>query len=165
MIIKNNIQFFARKGSPITDDEAQVYGERLSYLIGQNGEKPLTAEDIVSDGENIKSPLHNYFEWDDEIAGRNYRIAQARRLTSFIVMKVIDEKDETEHTTRFMVNVKSQDSGRGYVTLSNAINADDLRQQIIRRALLSLEHWKEQYKIYQELEPLVTAIDEFLSSN
>jgi hypothetical protein len=51
--------------------------ERLKIIQSQES---LTSEAVVRDASDVTSPLHDRFEWDNEIAGHKHRLAQARDL-------------------------------------------------------------------------------------
>lgn len=51
----------------------------LSRIYNEMGGM-ITPEAVVSDAERESSPLHNLFEWDDEVAGGKYRLIQAAEL-------------------------------------------------------------------------------------
>lgn len=48
----------------------------------------LLPSDIVEDGKNPDSPLHSYFEWDNDVCGERYRLDQARTLIRSIRVEV-----------------------------------------------------------------------------
>lgn len=54
---------------------------------------------IVARAQADDSAMHPYFEWNDAIAGEQWRVDQARELTRAIVIVVADVATETEHTT------------------------------------------------------------------
>lgn len=43
-------------------------------------DKELRASVVVKEATPSKSPLHQDFEWDDKVAGHEYRISQARQI-------------------------------------------------------------------------------------
>ncbi len=81
---KHEIRYKARKGAHISDEQAIIYGKRLIKLVEKYNGKLLTVQ-IVEDARNKKSPLHEYFEWDDVVASGEYRKHQARQLKNSIV--------------------------------------------------------------------------------
>lgn len=50
----------------------------LQRLYVQHGE--LRSSTVVEAARDKRSPLHDYFEWDDHKAGHEYRLQQARKL-------------------------------------------------------------------------------------
>lgn len=57
----------------------------------------LVAKDVVNEARPKEHYLHPKFEWDDSIAGEEYRIAQARRLIELVKINPVS-KDE--HSVR-----------------------------------------------------------------
>lgn len=52
--------------------------EELAKL--EDGEGRVTPEIVVEAASDVRHPLHDYFEWDDNEAARRFRIDQARHL-------------------------------------------------------------------------------------
>lgn len=50
----------------------------------------LTGEDLLEVARPESSPIHGAFEWDDSVAGEEYRLIQARNLCRAIAVKVDD---------------------------------------------------------------------------
>lgn len=51
----------------------------------------LTARAVVAAASNEASPMHDHFEWDDSVAGNNYREQQARKLIEKVTFIVESE--------------------------------------------------------------------------
>ena len=67
----------ARPTSNFNDKQAENYGAELERL---QEKMKLTPENIVVAASKKRSPLHDYFEWDNGKAGQKYRLWQARYL-------------------------------------------------------------------------------------
>ena len=52
----------------------------------------LTPEIVVDEARPEGAPLHERFEWDDEIAGEKYRIVQAQQLIRSVQIEFIDKR-------------------------------------------------------------------------
>lgn len=61
----------------------QIILQELSRLEKKLGRSP-TPEEVEKDARSPSSPLHQEFEWDNEKAGYQYRIDQARHLISSV---------------------------------------------------------------------------------
>ncbi len=70
-----------KDGSRIKLDP-QIAGE---YLDSLSISGPGDAREIVDAGRPTSSPIHSYFEWDNEIAGEEYRVIQGRKLGASLV--------------------------------------------------------------------------------
>lgn len=56
----------------------EQYAQELAKIFADN--EVVTAEMVLDKAKPAKSPLHDYFEWDDEAAAKAYRILSARSL-------------------------------------------------------------------------------------
>lgn len=61
--------------------DAQVIGEYLLKLETENGGRPLR-ELIDEKFHDEASPLQKWFEWDDDVAAKKYRVWQFVQLMS-----------------------------------------------------------------------------------
>lgn len=52
----------------------------------------LTPDAVIEDASDPKSPLHPYFDWDDTVAARKWRISQARDLISSVRVEVTTDE-------------------------------------------------------------------------
>ncbi len=73
----------------------------------------LTPEDAVEAAKSEKSAMHDYFEWDDTVAGHQHRLAQARAL-----FKTIRVEIKTEVTVlsapKYIRDPSAEDRAQGY---------------------------------------------------
>ena len=144
----------AGRGKFISNKQAQVYGEYLAELSKEK-KNQLTAQDVVNDARNTKSPIHDYFEWDDSMAAEKYRLEQARCLIRSIDIVVTYQGEEKP--VRAIVCVEY--SGReAYVPIQVVAKNADLRQQIIEKALSEIISWQGRYETYKELGLIFGAI-------
>ena len=148
--------FKARKGAHISDAQAEIYGKRLIELVEKYNGKVKTVQ-IVKEARKKKSPLHDYFEWDDGIASEEYRKYQARRLKGSIVqIKIIGKKgSESEIEVPILVHVTLNEDDKEtecYVTLERTLSEKDLRNQHISKILSHLENIQHYLMLLQTLE-------------
>ena len=61
--------------------------EVLKHLESRAGR--LSPPDVIKEAESPDSLLHEFFEWDDTIAGDKYRMEQARKLIRRVKFEVI----------------------------------------------------------------------------
>lgn len=69
----------------MNESKRRLVMARLRHIAG---EETLTARAVVADASDPSSPLHSYFEWDDSVAAKNYRMEQARRLISHVSVEI-----------------------------------------------------------------------------
>jgi len=150
----------AARGSLLTDDQAQKYGDHIASTFG-NGHIEVTAEDLVEDARQASAPTHDFFEWDDTEAAAQYRLNQARYLLRSIHVVVEHNERETETRAFVRVNVQEQDKEvrRVYTSVQYALSEDQLRAQVIEEALRQLENWRKRWAEYDELATVFSAVD------
>lgn len=152
-------KFVAVKGSRLNNEQAQIIGEELELIKQNNGQ--LTPEAIVRQAKAKKSRLHGFFDWDDKTAAGQYRISQARYLLRSIEVHYVAEKSEPKSIKAFysVTNKTDKKEERIYVSLGDMVKNKDYRQQVIERARREMVNWANRYRQYQELSPVVAAID------
>lgn len=140
--------FKARTGSPFKKEEAQIIGETLDGIRKENGGS-LKNEVIVKEAKNKKNPLHEHFEWDDNVCGEKYRIQQARNITNHIVEEVI--VDGTPIEQRSFLSVVEQEECV-YVSREDAITNVDYKKQILDQMITTLENLTVNMKIFRNYD-------------
>lgn len=118
----------------------------------------LNPKDVVREASKNTSPLHNWFDWSDDEAGEKWRLHQARMLINHIKVKVMFEGNNKEYRKYLNVSVEGENS-RMYVTTDKILQNEDLKVQVLRKALMEAEYWKRSYEDYQELEDIFKGID------
>lgn len=142
-------KYFARKGSPFKKGDAQKYGERLEYLSSQNKGK-ITPKIVIQDAKPKNSVFHNYFEWDETKAAKQYRLQQARNLINHIVEVVVIEGKQSKQKSFF--SVKNGNNNIVYVTIKKAIATPNYRMQLLNQLITTLENITELMKMFRSYE-------------
>lgn len=65
---------------------ADVIGAELHRIWAAHGQQ-LVPADVVEEARPKRAALHRCFEWDDAIAGQNYRVIQARHLIRSVTVE------------------------------------------------------------------------------
>lgn len=129
--------------------DANVAGqifEELEQTVG------LTAENLLNASRNENAPLHNEFEWDDDIAAEEYRKEQARYLIRNLCVQT-EQKCETPVRAYFIVNSKSYEN-------IQTIFTDGVKHcALLDIALKELKAFQQKYKMLKELYPVFCAIE------
>ncbi len=115
----------------------------------------LKPEHVVQAAEPKNSVLHGCFEWDNTVAGLQYRLWQARSLIR-VTVEYSDKVLEKVHT---FVSLKSDRKTTGYRVLSEVLSDEEMRAQLLREALEDLNIFKKKYRVLQELSSVFEAID------
>lgn len=156
--------FKAGKGSMFDNEKAQTYGEFLWKIKEENGDV-LTPIQIIEKAKPKNSPIHEFFEWDDTIAGEKWRLWQARYLIGRI--EIIVQSDGEEDQIRAFHNISVQDGKdheRGYVTLKDVQSNQDYLEIVLENALDEIKSWQKRYgqykrlKVFKPLKPIFKAI-------
>lgn len=123
----------------IRDELLAIQGDK-EFLIVEEAE--IWARD------HPDSDLHRSLEWDDQIAAREHRFWQIRRLIAIHI--------QTPEGVRQMVSL-SIDRGRdggGYRKLDSILANRSLHEVMLADALRELERVQAKYNQLQELQPL-----------
>jgi len=129
------------------DEEAQVYGLELEKIKKKQGK--LTPQLVLKEAKKRKSPLHDYFVWDDSEAGQQWRLQQARTMIGNIVEVVLVEGKKTAQRSFFAVKTGKQAE---YVTLKEAVTIPSHRQAILKKIITHLENTTVLMKMFQEIK-------------
>lgn len=150
--------FQFREGSTFNQKEAQAVGEELEKIRTMYGDeiKPVY---VVRSAEEKESILHNFFEWDNELAAHHYRLDQAREIIRAIM--VVGLQDEKTDSVRHYVNVHRPNEKEGiYIRTEDALKDENFRIQVLRDALSELNSFKRKYKNLKELSKVFQVVDE-----
>lgn len=112
--------------------------------------------DVVEKAKDKNSEMHSIFEWDDSVAGEEYRKIQAGKMVRNLV---IVRNDETEERTnvRYFVSTGKRDST--YTPTRLVIRNQDAYEKLLERAYAELRAFKEKYSTLSELEEILALID------
>jgi hypothetical protein len=165
--MKAQVKITSAHGSPISDADAKKVQPALTRLARKHGGK-LTPSKILDAARSPRSPLHRFFDWDDESAAEKYRIQQARVLLKGVRYNVKTKTVEFDVPAWESVRVDECDlpdaePGKGYVSTALAVNVPSFEEQILENAMRRLRAFRDQYKQYSEvfttLRPVFNAID------
>ena len=119
----------------------------------------LHPKDVVDHARDPDSALHDYFTWDDKVAGNKYRLWQARQLIS-----VTYERFEIEGKTHviypvFTSLVGDRSHGGGYQLTSLLMKTPSGREAALESALNDLENYRRRYGHFSELAGIFSELD------
>jgi len=147
---------------------ADVAAEELHRIEGKNG--AVTAVAVLDESRSKKAVLHECFEWDDTVAGEQWRLKQSRDLIGSIVkVSVVDDCGNTGKTKsvsvrEFVNSIDTYENGRGtpgrFVCVDTAMANADTREVVIRNALRELIAFRKKYSMLQEFGKIFGAIDD-----
>jgi hypothetical protein len=147
------IEYRWKEGSRISLPP-EIAGSHLEQLRSDHGH--LTAEMVLEDARPAKSPLHDAFTWDDSEAAHKYRLEQAR----YIIRSVVYLPAEMTDPEPVRAFVRVQPNGdEHYTSLHVAMGDEELRRQVVLRALKELQEWRRRYAAYRELAAIFASAD------
>ena len=132
-----------------------VYQELEKIRGGQGG--LLRPEDVVEIASPEDHPLHNRFEWDDTIAGREYRLWQAREL--ILSVKVIIEGGSPEPMRAYVSLKEDRRTGEGYRHLDDVRHDKERYRTLLREAAGEMRRFQTRYQNLSELKPIFEIAD------
>lgn len=135
-------------------DPAQVAG-RINELAKS---AKVTARSVLEDGRDPGSPHHNIFEWEDTAAAEKYRLSQAGDIIRSLVIVQMSEREPMKPTRAFVHVMPTGEREAEYVDLNRALSDQEMRQQVLQKALDELECWRAIYQSYSEFSPIIQAI-------
>jgi len=146
--------FRARKGSwVVSNKKAQPYGEELHRLAEKAGGK-LTPHHVVKKAKSKRSPLHDYFEWNDSKAAIEYRVFQARQLMGAI--EIVIGNKQLKAFPNLEIPVTEEDCAevitQSYIPLEIVIGDEFFLNQLIEQAHGEMAAWGKRYREYKSLK-------------
>ncbi len=140
------------KGAP----NAQVVGEYLWSIKEKYG--ILTPDRICAEAQKEKSPLHDCFEWDNDVAAKEHRKAQAREILRFLV--VVETEDIEDCYVRAFIapSEVGQEANNGYFSVSEIADDEALSEAYKQKLFADLLAIQGKIRCYKEFAAVVNAI-------
>ena len=147
--------------------DAEVAHKAIEDIRKKN-DGEVTAEHVVKAAKAARHVLHDEFEWDDKAAAHEHRLATARHMVRCLVV-VRDDTSTTRPQRMYEVVQKPQEKPRerkkfAYKTVEDILQDEDLRAELLNRALQELIRIRNRYRDLQELAIVMRAIDEAISA-
>lgn len=141
---------------------AQVAGELFEKL--EASDTGLTPQAVVDASRPEDAPLHNEFEWRDDVAAEKYRCEQARKMINVVIVKSVD-RDEEEETGKRVYDrafVSTPDGIGSYHSLHTTLNNEVWKAHLLMSAKREMEQFIAKYRQIEELAGVVSAISDYL---
>jgi hypothetical protein len=144
------LKYMAKPGAQFTDKQAQLFGRIIEEIKNEQGF--VKKHDLVEHGKNRKSPLHNYFIWDDKRCGELHRLNQAQHLLNGIAFVEMNSRNERVYVNSFERVAIQNENARELVYLDRETVMSDagLREQLVTRILKSYLVWRKQWSYYEQ---------------
>ena len=148
-----------KAGSRLPRNKAAVVGRHLKRLESRQG--AITADVVLDDAQSGRSPLHEFFQWDDTEAARQFRLEQARWLIRSVevVLTGAAEGKKTRAYVHFRSHGDEDEADAPYMATVKVLKDPALRARLLRQALRELETVRVRYGELEELTDIFTAID------
>lgn len=104
----------AREVKGVTDQMriTQETVKALEDIADKQGR--LTPMGVLDAAQDNDSPLHGFFEWDDSVAAKEWRVEQARDLIRRV--KIVVTVDEVEYkVVKYIRDAEAPESHQGYI--------------------------------------------------
>ena len=131
--------------------DAQAAGEQFEMLERTVG---LTAENVLEANRADSTPLHNEFEWQDDVAAEKYRLHQAGNLIRFICIA-----SETEQQPTPIRAFLKTETAQPYKSLNVIMQSADDYAAMLNRAKNELRAFADKYSTLSELDAVIDAIN------
>jgi hypothetical protein len=159
------IVYKSREGFRLTQEQAETFGPIIYSIIEENEGKEVPQR-IVDSARDETSPMHFYFEWDDEIAGEQWRLSQARYMARAIV--IIQKSDKKTSSIRAFVCISNSEDNENtkesrYAFSITALQDEKMYQNLLKNAMKQLIQWKKQYENFKEFRNIIMEIDKISS--
>ena len=139
--------------------DADAFGtlfEQLAITAGGGGVQP---EMVMKAAEEVSSPIHSYFTWDDGQAAREWRINQARALCGGLrkIRVVVESSPDQRKSIRAIVNL---DDGRGYHPIQEVLSDSSKRVRLLDLAKKDLRAAKNKLvELQSEAKAAIAAVE------
>ena len=130
-----------------------IYKADAQKVADEIGDGKVTPQEVLEKARDENSELHKCFEWDDAVAGENWRKQQAR----MIVCNLVYVDNEKKEPSKLRVFYQSEE--REYKPVKFTLQKKDEYQELLERALKELHAFKEKYKMLTELDEIMKLID------
>ncbi len=132
--------------------------EELIALASEVG--TLTPQQVVERARDASSPLHGYFEWDDDTAAEKFRLMQASFLIRQCRVRVLAADGQKTAVVRAFVSLPSDRIGLGgYRQIETVLATEQQRGELLAMARCELEAFKRKYEALHELADVFGSID------
>lgn len=156
-----------RPGAKTSKKEINRISTALKTVEKQYG--VITPVIVVKAAEPKNSPLHRFFEWNNDAAAERYRLWQARMLIARVY--VVDSSKPEVGPVRAFVNLElppledvdeedeDQANQRAYMSINKLKERQDLSSQLMAYAYTQLVGWKRRFGNYKAFLEVSEAIE------
>jgi hypothetical protein len=138
--------------------DPQKIGQELTR-IAEKSQGHLIPDEVVDAAKSGRSPIHQHFEWKNDVAAHHYRLEQARELIRCIRIVDDSKKDAVPRHAWLSIN----DKGYSYRALGEVLKSADLQLSVLKAAERDLRAFESRYQELQEICSVVRTARESLA--
>lgn len=146
--------------SQVQEKKGIVVEREIERLVATNG--AVSAVSLLEAATPEDSPLHPFFEWNDDEAAKKYRLSQAYMmiLASRFVVQLQESKKTPEVSSKHFVRkfLPQHDASHGFSTRQEILANDETKKSIVDRKVQVLRSWCASVVDIQELNDLRVGI-------
>ena len=131
---------------------AQVAGEIMEQL--EQSEAGLSPASLLDASRDENAPLHNEFEWRDDVAAEQYRLTQA----GGIIRNVYRISVETQEQSPVRAFVSTGERKQAYASIATALTNEQWRKNLLESAKRDMESFSAKYRNLDELSEVLNAM-------
>lgn len=131
---------------------AQVAGEIMEQL--EQSEAGLSPASLLDASRDESAPLHDEFEWRDDVAAEQYRLTQA----GGIIRNVYRISVETQEQAPVRAFVSTGERQHAYVSIATALNHEQWRKNLLESAKRDMQAFSAKYRNLDELSEVLNAM-------
>ena len=139
----------------LSPQDAQALGEELERIA--EDDIPVTPAILVLRAKDMSHPLHKHFQWNNTLAGFEYRKAQARRLIQSLQVVLIEPSGPRVVRSHYSVaTTREERPQQEYISVRRARDEPLAREQVFAKAVQELRIWAHKYEAFglDELAPV-----------
>ena len=131
---------------------AQVAGEIMEQL--EQSEAGLSPASLLEASRDENAPMHNEFEWRDDVAAEQYRLNQA----GCIIRNVYRISVETQEQAQVRAFVSTGERQQAYVSIATALTNEQWRKNLLESAKRDMQAFSAKYRNLDELSEVLNAM-------
>ena len=139
---------------------AEVTGKVFEELA--NSEKGLSPRTLVDASRDVNAPLHNEFEWRDDVAAEKYRLTQAQGIITNLRIVTVQADGSKALDRAFVVKPGGESQ---YVFVQNALSREDWKDHLIEEARRECKAFLGKYRRIKALAGIVDSMEQFLHND
>jgi hypothetical protein len=134
------------------------FTDELREIAEDHGGILVPAEVVAWAATHPDSALYRQFQWSDEIAGAEHRLAQARHIVRRVTVRT-EHKPNQRIRAYVSLRTDRDTPGGGYRILANVLEDPDQRAVLLTQALAEFRLWRRKYDQLKELAGIFEAAD------